>query len=188
MKQPKKRIIFSTEARDFDETKAEMIERHLEDYPDEKDWAPSDEEVYDERHEQTDFDWENAEYELKKHLLDFDWFLVVGSCGLWNGNFAGGKFCKNLSEIMQCMKSCDDYEIYDENGRLHIDGWHHDGKNSFECKALTSKGLHVAGEEGFENYRSLHEKLWKSNLFTKDLHFAHDVYGCKKREYEKEDK
>lgn len=188
MKKPKKRMIFATTNREFDDVKAEMIERHLDDYPEEKDWSPSDEDVYDERRVQTEFDWECASDELKAHLKDFDIFLVVGTCGLWNGNFAGGKFCRNLDEVMQCMKSCDDYEIYDENGRMYITGWHHDGTNNFAVKTLTRKGLELAEKEGLGNYRSLHEKLWNSNLFTKDLHFSADVYGLPKRQYEKEKK
>lgn len=186
MKQPKKRIIFSTEGRTFDTVKQDLIDCHdpADDAPGET-WSPTDDQVYASMDLDTAQDWDDAKYELEKHLGDFDRFLVVGSCGLWNGNFSGGKFCKNLHEIMECMKSCDSYEMFDRNGRLCFEGDHHDGHNSFEVKALTHRGWEMAQREGWENSRSLHEKLWKSNLYTKDLHFAHDMFGCPKREYEK---
>lgn len=184
MKKPKKRMIFSTEGRTFEDSKAWLIERHLEENPEDKDWAPSDTEVFDEMQFETDHDWEDQEYELKKHLADFDKFLVLGSCGTWQGPRSGGKFCNGLHEIMQCISACDIYELYDRNGRLCIEGDHHDGHNSFEVKALTRKGFELAQRECFENYHSLHEKLWNSNLYTKDLHFAHEVWGSPKRQYE----
>jgi len=183
-------MIFDTEARDFESVKADLIDCHdsSDDPPMEpgETWAPTDNQVYASMSLDTETDWEDAQYELKKHLGKFDMFLVVGSSGTWQGPRSGGKFCKNLQEMMQCVSACEQYELYDRNGRLCIEGSHHDGHNSFEVKALTERGRAYAERMGYDNCRELHKTLWDWNLYTKDIHFSHEVWGCPKREHEKE--
>ena len=69
-KTPKSEIsIFSNYCDDsfpFDEAKAYCIERHLEENPEDKDWTPSANEVWDEIYEQTEICWDDTKSESYK--------------------------------------------------------------------------------------------------------------------------
>ena len=124
---------------------------------------------------------------------DTTW-LLVGTLGLWNGNFAGGFTFKNFGEMFyKATKDCDYWSLWDENGHFYLKCSHHDGTNMFEIREVTK-----AGEELIEDWeyadsedpqynfseKELHKLLWEN--YSKLPHYAHTVYGCMETEYEPE--
>lgn len=81
---------------DFDKFKEELEEA-------------SDEEVCNCIAEVMAEDWDTAKWLLEDDLGD-SYLLVVGTVGLWRGNFPAGKICKDLDEVFQGTLSDCDYK------------------------------------------------------------------------------
>ena len=141
-----------------------------------------DDMVNDRVYDNEDWEWRDMEEDLKCFFAKSTFgFLLCGSVGRWNGRFAGGYFFREFDDLYKCWKDCDYIKIYDENGHLYIECSHHDGSNSYEIKELTAKGAEFRYDHEYDySDRELHEKLWKSNFYTKLPHYAHKVWGYKK--------
>lgn len=193
MKTPKERIIFNNLTEDHNGNTREVAIESLELN---NIFNPSEQDILDEQYDLEELDWleEKARFE---ELFDGSLFLVVGTCGLWNGNFAAGKVISTWNELMQGFKDCDYFKFWDENGHLYLSGAHHDGINTFEMKQLTEKGSSMWKNWEYGlctrkinelSLREIHQKLFTTNAYSKIPHFAHRFYGCPKVEniYEKE--
>lgn len=141
-----------------------------------------DAEIFGEVLLQEDLEWTSMTFDLKRFIEQSPYgFLLCGSVGRWNGTVKGGYFVKKFDDLYKCWNDCDCIKIYDENGHLYIECSHHDGDNFFEIKELTAKGVEFCDVHKYDyTNKTLHEKLWKSNFYTKLPHFAHRVWGCKK--------
>ncbi|MBO5969197.1 MAG: hypothetical protein J6S14_11950 [Clostridia bacterium] len=185
---PETRTIFNNY---YDSDRWDEVQQFLfENYADENDWEDAndvpDDEVWDQLYFEYDLDWEDARHDLEKFMRDNGPLLVVGSLGLWYGNCAGGKICKDLRELSGAWEDCDYINIYDQNGHLYIKCSHHDGSNYFECKVLTEKGENYADDHSWDmDDQDLHKRLWNDSHYTHLPHFAHQVYGCRKTAYVK---
>ena len=141
MKTPKKRILYSN----YDLTEYEsdarewLIQMHLEDYPNEKDWEPSTDELWDEINFMASSNWEVFESEIE-NFLDGNTFILQGTIGTWHGQCRGGFIFDSFRNMSQAWDGCDYFEIYDENGHLYIRCSHHDGSNYYEIRMLNEKG------------------------------------------------
>ena len=160
----------------FDDAKQYCIERHLDDYPDEKDWEPSDEEVWQEIYDCNEISWEDESYELKKFFNDDETYILTGFAGCWDGRHAGGYVFKGFNQLSRAWQNVDSFKIYDDNGKFCINGYHHDGTNCWEVKKLTKKGLDYYNRHEYDNPQTLHEKLWEKG-YSVNLHYAKKVYG-----------
>lgn len=185
MRKAVERIIFdnSNVSDMFDETKQYLI--------DEGDEYPSDDQVWDEINFTVETCWDDVKRELEKVFDGKRNFLAVGTCGLWNGTFAGGFTFDNLNRLMNiALKDCDYFKFWDENGHLFLQGWHHDGTNIVEIRELTDRGYNklCKWEYDYSNHTSekeIHRKLFTDSHYSKLIHYSHKVYGCPKVEYEK---
>lgn len=185
MRKAVERIIFdnTNESDMFDETKQFLIDEGNED--------PSDNQVWDEVNFTLETYWDDEKRELEKVFDGKRNFLAVGTCGLWNGTFAGGFAFSSLDELMsKALKDCGYFKFWDENGHLFLQGWHHDGTNVVEIKELTDRGYNklYKWEYDFSDHTSekeIHRKLFTDSHYSKLIHYSHKVYGCPKVEYEK---
>lgn len=173
-------VIFSNYCDDsfsFNDAKEYCIERHLEDFPEETDWKPTDSEVWEEIYEQTEICWEDTQYELKKFFNDGSTYILTGSAGLWNGRSRGGIIVKNYNTLTRAWANVDSVKIFDEGGVFHIYGYHHDGTNCWEVKKLTKRGVEYLNRHEYDDPQTLHEKLWGKG-YSVNLHYAKKVFGC----------
>lgn len=183
---PETRTIFNNY---YDNDRFEDTAEYLfDEYADEEGWdtvedVPEDE-IWREMQFSDECAWDDAKYDLEHFLKENGPMLVVGSLGLWYGNFRGGKICYNFRDLAGAWEDCDYINIYDQNGHLYIECSHHDGTNMYECKLLTERGEQYAEDHGWDMYDSeLHEKLWNDSHYTHLPHYAHKVWGCKKTAY-----
>lgn len=159
------------------EKKSERIElidtRYLYDYKDylsyceDNDVEPAPEEsdeFYEWCYKEQEFDvecfFDNLNYSSKNPLV-----CVTGEVGLWYGSRdivperfesekVDGKPESAISKaIMKCINKCDYFSVALENGTLEVNGYHHDGTNTFYVRGLSEIG--VAGfnraEEEYED-------------------------------------
>lgn len=119
-------------------------------------------------------DWDNMKRELDDDFGNSQ-LLVVGTVGLWNGNFAAGKLCKDVDEIFTgVLTDCDYRKVWYENGHLYIRGSHHDGTNEYEIKKVTDRGLDYYDNWNYEqdsrlkdySEREIHQRMWNSSKYT----------------------
>ena len=58
--------------------------------------------------------------------------VITGDLGLWDGKHTIQPVYANLGQcITKCVSNGDEVEIYEEDGELKIDAYHHDGTNHF---------------------------------------------------------
>lgn len=62
-------------------------------------------------------------------------YIIKGSLGLWNGRHTIiPTKAIGFEAIRKCLNESDDCEIIDNDGRLIILAYHHDGVNEFEIR------------------------------------------------------
>ena len=176
-KEWKERIIFdNTDVTEGYEAAKEYLLEETEE-------ESSEEEIWNFYNEETTNDWD-AEMQMLAEFIknSANGFLVVGEVRRWNGQFPGGKICNSLSELSDAWRDCQYVKIYDVNGHFYIKCSHHDGTNFFEMKELTEKGKIYTQTHWDVDTREFHQILWNSTKYTHLPHYAHQVYGCPKRE------
>ena len=185
----KEHILFSNyfwENDDEGKDKYDYAREYLfEEYGEDEEWATEDDvpesRVTSEVYAQSEFDWDDFKYAFGKFLKDsHNGFLLVGTCGCWDGTYDGGCYVDKFDDLYKFWKDCRDIKVYDECGHLYIKATHHDGTNYAELKELTCKGSEYAGNHYWDSDQDVHKALWNSNFFTRLPHYAHKVWGCKK--------
>ena len=184
MKTPKKRILYSNY--NLDELAGDatewLIEQHLEEFPNENNWTPSDQQVWDEIQFMDSCSWDDFEMNFKD-FFDSNTFILQGTIGTWHGQCRGGFVFDSFREMSQAWENCDYVEIYDENGHLYIRCSHHDGNNHFEIRMLNEKGRDYVDNHYYDYGEKVHNKVMK-NPYSVLPNCAHKIYGCKRVEYE----
>ena len=100
-------------------------------------------------------------------------FLLKGTVGTWQGDNDGGMFVfGNMDAIDKFLEDCDYISYYEDNGRLHIMGTHHDGTNHAELRLLTEKGEEYAEQNGWTNSREVHEAIFGNSRYSKAAQFG----------------
>jgi len=114
--------------------------------------------------------------DLRKFMKDGH-FLVVGVCGRWDGDFAGGDFVSDFDELISRLQHLDYIKFYEINGHFYIEGIHHDGRDRYEMKQLTNRGYEYAQQNDFAHDRKLHSNIMKCNIYSRLPHFAEKCYA-----------
>lgn len=179
---PKERVIYDNFNTQFEE---EQAREWLKENGNEN---PTDEEIYDEIYFQMETLWEEFEAEAEKVFKGK--FIAVGICGLWNGDFEGGFIFENFNELMKRFKDCEYLKVWDENGHLYMKGTHHDGTHRIEIKKLTPNGERYLDNWNFKLFdifdkrtmREVHKKMFNDSHYTHLVNYAHEIYGCPRRE------
>lgn len=178
----KERIIYNNY--NLEEMYNDCREYLLEDHePDEI----TDEMIWNEIYFQDRCNWEDEHERLKGWICGYH-FMIRGHVGRWNGRHAAGHVFKEFDEIFyKAVQDCDYWKIWDENGHLYLQCSHHDGTNIFEIKRITEKAVAMLDEWSYNikdtrTEQEMHDIIWNCNFFSGLPHFAHKVYGCKRRE------
>lgn len=188
MRKGKERTIFDNYDFDFDQSRESALEFWGEAYGWESADDIPDEEVYRYMQEQEDMDWEDEKSRME-NFFGNGTFLLMGTVGRWDGPAEGGFIFSSFNELCKAWKDCDYIRLYDVNGHFMIKCSHHDGTNYFEVKELTQSGKEYADRHDWDmSARELHTRLWKHSRYSRLLHYAHRVFGCKKTEYAPEQK
>ena len=121
--------------------------------------------VRDEISAQNKADWEYLTAALKREI-GRHYFLVTGTCGRWNGPRDCGNFITDWNDFLSFIRHLDTLKIYERNGHVYIEGYHHDGHDRYELKRLTDKGVEYASSRHFAHDKVLHEKIMNNNFFS----------------------
>lgn len=165
----------------------EFARETLEEYKEKEEITNDD--IWNEIYEQDASNWEDE----KARLVDFfdgSTWILQGYAGCWDGRHKGGYVFTDFEDMWyKATEDCDYYHIYDKNGHLFLQCSHHDGTNLYEIKKVTEKGEKYLEnwEDNWSDMRSkeyVHDKIMEK--YSVLPHFAHNVYGCPKMEYEKE--
>lgn len=182
----KERIIFDNYdvSAMYDEAKEFLMEDR------EEDDEPTENEIWDEVYFQQETMWEEAKAELESFFKGKT-VGFFGEVGRWDGVYKAGKIGEFWKIYYSAIKDCDYVKITDENGRMYLKCTHHDGSCFFEIKEVTQQGSDYLDrwEYNYDDKRKekeVHTQIYKR--YSKNLNFAHKVYGCKKVEYEKQSK
>lgn len=176
MKKTEKKIVFYTDditSEDLQEAKELLAEddgyTSAEDVPEADAW--------EEARRLKEFDFDDLQHNLAQYIKQND-LLIVGTCGRWNGRYKAGAFVCDIMDLWEGLRHCDYLEVYEVNGHLYIDGIHHDGRDSFEVKRLTQKGVDLAARYGWEHDQDLHNTIASNNIYSGLPHFSKFVFGC----------
>ena len=178
-----KDIIFFDNTDDY--SKYDAAEQAVyESFRDSQEWTsindvPADM-VWNEISAQNNADWEYFIDALKREIVRH-YFLVTGTCGRWNGPHADGNFITGWNDFLSFIRHLDTLKIYERNGHLYIEGYHHDGQDYYELKRLTDKGVEYASSRHFVHDRALHNGIMNNNFFSTLPRLADVIFG---RDYE----
>ena len=129
---------------------------------------PSESEIWDEIYILDDFNRDDARAELRPIFNGK--FLAVGTCGRWNGTFAGGFIFETFDELMARFSHCDYIKLWMENGHFFVKGAHHDGTDEVEVKRITGKGENYYDNWNFgtdnRTKREVHAKMFSDSHYT----------------------
>lgn len=190
MAQPKKRIIF-----DNYDVYSDYVEEATAGLITPEGEEPAIDEIYDLCNQYAADIWDDERTSLESFFdkPNTTW-LLMGTLGLWNGNFAGGFTFEAFNEMfLKAAKDCDCWSLWDENGHFYLKCSHHDGTNMFEIRKVTEAGQELLenweysdSEDPLYNYseQELHNRIWEQ--YSELPHYAHNVYGCSETEYESE--
>ena len=190
-KTPKKRILYSN----YDTTELfnDAARYLLNEYGNNNNWNIisdiPESEIWDTVNRMDNDNWASFRCELSEFIQKNDSFLLMGTVGLWTGRHAGGFIFSDIDELSKAWTNCDYIEFYDENGHLYLRCSHHDGTNLYEIKKISKQGMEYYSDKidnDDENEKGIHQRMFSCNFYTMLPHFAHDVYGYNKLEYEKE--
>lgn len=115
-----------------------------------------------------DNQWMDAEYIFEELNKQAEQFLMIGSCGLWNGRVNGGKILNNLMDFTQYTFDYTIIELKENTGEIRIETHHHDGVNNYTIKPISKRG-----ETFIDNHyynltdEELHNKLYNTRGLTK---------------------
>lgn len=155
---------------DYSETYDEIREFLFETRADDFDWTSEDDVpvkmIHQEMNDQQENDFQYFEDKFTQ-LLETGCCLLTGTCGRWSGPAQGGKFITSFDDLRSAIQHLDYLRIVDSNGHLYIEGYHHDGSDSYEIKQLTAKGYEYANNNYFAHSRKLHKTIMNCNLFSK---------------------
>lgn len=134
----------------------------------EDNYDPSDSEIWDEIYLLDKFNIDAARAELRPIFNGK--YLAVGTCGRWNGTFAGGFIFETFEDLMARFEHCDYIKIWLENGRFYVKGSHHDGTDEVEVKEITDRGndYYDNWNYGSDNRteREVHRKMFTDSHYT----------------------
>lgn len=168
MKKQLETILYDTT--DYSERFHEMRKQVYEQFVDDYEWdfleEVPDDMVYAEMNYQDEYDYEDFKEKFTQ-LLKTGSCLLVGTCGRWNGPARGGKFILTFNDLRAVLQHLDYIKIVDRNGHLFIEGYHHDGADSYEIKQLTQKGYTYADNNYFARSQKLHDTIMNCNLFSR---------------------
>lgn len=165
----------------YDYARKYLFEKYCESEEWETEDDVPDDRVVDEVYTKSEKDWDGFKVKFGEFLEDsYNGFLLVGTCGLWDGTYNGGCYVNKFDDLYKFWNGCRDIKVYDEGGHLYIKATHHDGTNYAELKELTQKGIEYKDSHYWDADSEVHEKLFNSNFYTRLPHYAHKVWGCKK--------
>ena len=168
MKKVKEIIIYDTTdyAERYNEIRKQIYDQFVEEYGWDFIEEVPDDMIYAEMNDQDDIDYQYFKDKFTQ-LLKNGYCLLVGTCGRWNGSVRGGKFIASFDDLYNAIQHLDYLRVVDRNGHLFIEGYHHDGSDSYEIKQLTAKGYQYADSNYFATSRKLHDNIMNCNLFSK---------------------
>ena len=159
----------------------EMQEFLFDAYAEDNGWKTKEDipesEVYDAIYDHLDFEYNDFTAELDRYLSS-GVFLLQGTCGRWNGPVHCGQFVRNFHDISSGLQHLDYIKFYELNGHFYIEGSHHDGRDKYELKQLTDKGIALAERHWFAHDRELHNKIMQNSNYSKLPRIAHAIYGA----------
>ena len=164
-----------------DDTRAFLAEENPEE-------EITDNSIWEEIYFQDNLNWEDEHKRLKDFFTGHGYFMIRGYMGRWDGRRAAGYVFDDFDDMFyKAVKDCDYIKLWDENGHFYLKCSHHDGTNLFEIKRINYKAYEFIDNWAYSwdddrTEAEIHSIVWNSNFLSSLPHFAHTVYGCKKRE------
>ena len=159
-----------------------QLRKDYEDMCEDMGIEPKEDGQYDWFYDIVKDDFDNFLYELKalEKKYPYNYYLCVGSVGLWNGRCDGGTVSNSIVRIvLKLARSVDDFEFkLNEKGQIEFKGLHHDGRNYYTITMLNlraNKVVRCYNDCDLVGNRELNEKLSK-DFFMRKIVDEKDLY------------
>lgn len=122
-------------------------------------------------------------HEIKLHEKNHGekYYVVIASVQTWSGIRKGAYIFRSMMDtISTCLQDLDCFTIGFKNGRMSIDGIHHDGQNHFVIRELTEKGEDYEYKYKWDNKRSdfeVYETIFKSSKLSHKVSLFDEIWG-----------
>lgn len=85
--------------------------------------------------------------DIRHHKISNEILTVNGVLGLWDGKRIIKPVRMHLEQIIYaCIEDCDEFELYEEDGVLKLDAYHHDGTNCFTITRCGGENINLISE------------------------------------------
>lgn len=159
-KEVKETILYSNDnSYSFDDVKSIIEEER---WMNDDDRPVTDEDVYNQIYFYQDCDWQDFE-DAYEDIIDRRRFVVLADLGRWNGRAKAKKIISSWNEFLSCFSHLDYITIKDVNGRLIVEGSHHDGHDYMEFRELTEKGEELADNP----YQWYKDEAYLCNIYSR---------------------
>jgi len=141
-------------------------------------WDPARQDNPDYERDAESF-WEDIQLFDKEAVATYNWaekgkidgLLITGTLGLWDGRHnIYPVFCHTLEgALRKCWGQCDDFRVDIQNGVITAYAYHHDGRNVFTIRGVSTSSMAPAQTEALYesgNGLSLYAETYE-NLFGK---------------------
>lgn len=172
-------IIFYDNTRNYElynEAKQSLFEQERHEYA----WLSPDDipedMIYDEIDDMDYIAYDDFSKEFDR-FIQGGLFLIMGTCGRWNGPVSCGRFVRSFADIQNFVSHLDHIKYYEKDGHLYIYGYHHDGSDNYEIKRLTPKGIAYAEKYDFAHDKNLHDTIMNTPLYSVLPNAYTAIYG-----------
>lgn len=148
----------------------------------------SEDAIWQEVYFNDEHNFDDAHYELKHFFDGNGYFMLRGYVGRWDGRVAAGYVFDDFDDMFyKAVKDCNYVKIWDEDGHFYLQCSHHDGTDTYEIKRINERAYDFIDKWNYSwsdkrTEEEIHDIVWNSNFFSSLPHYAHTVWGCKRRE------
>lgn len=173
-----KRMIYESNMFSIEEAKTEFKDA-LEEVYNQQACDLSDEQVLDFLDDFDEDCWRIEVDNLCKHMPDNIKLITYGSATRWNGVSHGFVLADGFNGLLDnhIWKDCEYFNIWDEDGRLFMKGYHHDGYVNLEIKCMSKKGQALLESWEQKNKEYNLNIIWDDPNLSYIPCFAEKVYG-----------
>ena len=91
--------------------------------------------------------FEDLMEDIRYNKISNEILTVNGVLGLWDGKRTIKPVRMHLEQIIYaCIEDCDEFELYEEDGALKLDAYHHDGTNCFTITRCGGENINLISE------------------------------------------
>lgn len=139
----------------------------------------SDEQVYSYLNHIDRINWDDETSSLCSYMPTDMYVISRSNIGRSDSTSYGIELSVGFSDLLysDIWKDCDRFRIWDEDGSLHMTGYHHDGAVSVEVKCVSEAGEQMIDDWYDKDIPYDLNKIWNDPKLSHEPRYAENILG-----------